>query len=159
MRNRRLCVRYSFPSSLGVTRRMSRPRTVRRLTFVATRHRLVYRCTCRFRSASTGVEFTQSTGVFVPENYRVGDTVDLVLFLRGYDIKRPKAATSVEEYWNSPSHPILKSFLFRQEINKSGKNVIPVPCQRLGPHARKSAASLSEAGGVCKKVLQINEVP
>src|SRR5258708_7536992 len=41
-----------------------------------------------------------SIGVFVPTNYRAGKTVDLILFLRGYDIKRPKAATSVAEYWD-----------------------------------------------------------
>jgi hypothetical protein len=90
---------------------------------------------------------SQSTGVFVPENYRAGDTVDVVLFLRGYDIKRPKAATSVEEYWNSPSHPILKSFQFRQEVNKSGKNVVLV-VPALGP--RSEAGALTEAGGVQK---------
>jgi hypothetical protein len=56
-----------------------------------------------------------ATGVFIPEGYRVGKTVDLVLFLRGYDVKRPKAATGVSEYWNSPRHPVLKSFLFREE--------------------------------------------
>src|SRR5262245_58254469 len=72
-----------------------------------------------------GVE-NPSTGVFVPMDYRVGKTVDLVVFLRGYDIKRPKAATSVGEYWNSPRHPTLKSFLLREEVNRSGKNVILV---------------------------------
>src|SRR5579862_8567247 len=61
----------------------------------------------------------QSTGVFVPDHYHVGATIDLVLFLRGYDIKRPKTATSVSEYWNSPQHPVLKSFQFREEINRS----------------------------------------
>jgi hypothetical protein len=76
----------------------------------------------------------QETGVFVPDKYRVGKTIDLVLFLRGYDIKRPKTATSVSEYWNSPKHPILKSFLFREEINKSGKNVI-LAIPTLGPFA------------------------
>ena len=30
---------------------------------------------------------TQATGVFIPANYRVGPMIDLVLFLRGYDIK------------------------------------------------------------------------
>src|ERR1035441_7338595 len=44
-----------------------------------------------------GVE-AQSTGVFVPAKYRVGKTIDLVVFLRGYDINRPKAATPVGEY-------------------------------------------------------------
>jgi hypothetical protein len=80
-----------------------------------------------------GVE-KQSTGVFVPANYRAGDTVDLVVFLRGYDIKRPKAATSVAEYWNSPQHPVLKSFLLREEVNRSGKNVI-LAVPTLGPFA------------------------
>jgi hypothetical protein len=86
-----------------------------------------------------------STGVFVPANYRAGKTVDLILFLRGYDIKRPKAATSVREYWNSPRHPVLKSFLLREEINRSGKNVILV-VPPLGPFAE--AGKLKDDGGV-----------
>jgi hypothetical protein len=91
-----------------------------------------------------GVE-SQATGVFVPRDYRVGKTVDLVVFLRGYDIKRPKAATSVGEYWNSPRHPVLKSFLLREEVNKSGKNVILV-VPALGPFAE--AGKLKDDGGV-----------
>jgi hypothetical protein len=87
----------------------------------------------------------QSTGVFVPANHRVGDTIDLVVFLRGYDIKRPKTATSVEEYWNSPQHPILKSFLFREETNRSGKNVI-LAVPTLGPFAE--AGKLDDKDGV-----------
>ena len=87
----------------------------------------------------------QSTGVFVPANYRTGDTVDLVLFLRGYDVKRPRSATSVAEYWNSPRHAILKSFLLREEVNKSCKNVIlAVPA--LGPFSEMG--KLSDNGGV-----------
>jgi hypothetical protein len=42
-----------------------------------------------------------ASGVFVPDHYRVDKTIDLVVFLRGYDITRPKAATVVAEYWNS----------------------------------------------------------
>jgi hypothetical protein len=86
-----------------------------------------------------------ATGVFVPEGYRVDKTVDLVLFLRGYDVKRPKAATGVPEYWNSPRHPILKSFLFREEVNKSGKNVILV-VPALGPFSE--AGTLADDGGL-----------
>ncbi|HEV8060155.1 MAG TPA: hypothetical protein VGP68_09795 [Gemmataceae bacterium] len=86
----------------------------------------------------------QSTGVFIPANYRVGKTIDLIVFLRGYDINRPKAATSVDEYWNSPQHPILKSFLFREEINKSGKNVI-LAVPTLGPFA--DFGKLGDASG------------
>jgi hypothetical protein len=84
----------------------------------------------------------QSTGVFVPENYRAGSTIDLIVFLRGYDIKRPQSVTSVEEYWGSPKHPILKSFQFREELNKSNKNVILV-VPTLGPFA--------EAGNLISK--------
>jgi hypothetical protein len=94
--------------------------------------------------AVPGVE-KQSTGVFVPADYRVGKTIDLVVFLRGYDIHRPKTATSVGEYWNSPRHPILKSFLFREEINKSGKNVI-LAVPTLGPFAE--AGKLKDDRGV-----------
>lgn len=86
----------------------------------------------------------QSTGVFIPANYRVGESVDLVVFLRGYDINRPKTATSVGEYWNSPRHPILKSFLLREEINKSGKNVI-LAVPTLGPFSE--AGKLKDKGG------------
>ncbi len=88
---------------------------------------------------------TQSTGIFVPANYRIGQTIDLVVFLRGYDIKRPKTVTSVGEYWNSPGHPILKSFLFREEVNKSGKNVI-LAVPTLGPFSE--AGKLADDGGV-----------
>jgi hypothetical protein len=91
-----------------------------------------------------GVE-TQSTGVFVPANFRAGPTVDLVVFLRGYDVNRPKKATSVREYWNSPQHPVLKSFLLREEINKSGKNIILV-APTLGPFAEPG--KLNDKDGV-----------
>src|SRR5689334_4652546 len=73
-----------------------------------------------------------ATGVFLPAGYRAGKTVDVVLFLRGYDVKRPQAATAVSEYWNSPRHPVLKSFQFREEVNASGKIVILV-VPPLGP--------------------------
>ncbi len=86
-----------------------------------------------------------ATGVFLPENYRAAKTVDVVLFLRGYDVKRPKTATSVKEYWGSPEHSVLKSFLFREEINKSGKNVILV-VPALGPFS--NMGKLAEKGGV-----------
>lgn len=86
-----------------------------------------------------------ATGVFVPDHYRVDRTIDLVVFLRGYDIKRPKAATGVAAYWNSPRHPVLKSFLLREEVNKSGKNVILV-VPPLGPYAE--AGKLADEGGL-----------
>jgi len=85
-----------------------------------------------------------ATGVFVPEGYRAGKTVDLVVFLRGYDVKRPKTATSVREYWGSPDHPVLRSFQLREEVNKSGKNVILV-VPALGPFAE--AGKLTDEGG------------
>jgi hypothetical protein len=87
----------------------------------------------------------QTTGVFVPAGYRAGKTIDLVLFLRGYDIKRPNSATAVSEYWNSPNHPILKSFMLREEVNKSGKNVILV-VPTLGPVS--DFGKLKDEGGV-----------
>jgi hypothetical protein len=86
-----------------------------------------------------------ATGVFVPDHYRVDNTIDLVVFLRGYDIKRPKAATGVAEYWNSPRHTVLKSFLLREEVNKSGKNVILV-VPALGPFAE--GGKLTDEGGL-----------
>jgi hypothetical protein len=91
-----------------------------------------------------GVE-AQSTGVFVPADYRAGEPVDLVVFLRGYDVRRPKTATSVGEYWNSPRHPVLKSFQLREEVNRSGKNVVLV-VPALGPFAE--AGKLVDPDGV-----------
>jgi hypothetical protein len=85
-----------------------------------------------------------ATGVFIPSHYRAGASIDLVVFLRGYDIKRPKAATAVREYWNSPRHPVLKSFLLREEVNRSGKNVI-LAVPPLGPFAE--AGKLLDDGG------------
>lgn len=95
---------------------------------------------------------SQETGVFIPDGYRVSDTVDVVLFLRGYDIQRPKSATSISEYWNSPRHPTLKSFLFREEVNRSGKNVVFV-APRLGPYSE--VGKLGEPGGVRKFLDQV----
>jgi hypothetical protein len=86
-----------------------------------------------------------ATGVFVPDKYRADKAVDVVVFLRGYDIKRPKAATGVAEYWNSPRHPVLRSFLLREEVNRSGKNVILV-VPPLGPFAE--AGRLADEGGL-----------
>ena len=95
-----------------------------------------------------------ATGVFVPDQYRVDKTIDLVVFLRGYDIKRPKAATGVAEYWSSPDHPILKSFLLREEVNKSGKNVILV-VPPLGPFAE--AGKLTDEGGLRAFLDRVSE--
>jgi hypothetical protein len=86
-----------------------------------------------------------ATGVYFPEKYKTGDAIDLVIFLRGYDVKRPKAATAVREYWGSPKHPVLKSFQFREEVDRSGKNVVLV-VPPLGPTSE--AGKLVEPGGV-----------
>jgi hypothetical protein len=85
-----------------------------------------------------------ATGVFVPQGYRAGQAVDVVVFLRGYDVLRPKPATPVAAYWNSPRHPVLKSFLLREEVNRSGRNVLLV-VPALGPYAE--AGKLTEAAG------------
>ncbi|CAN5186270.1 hypothetical protein BH11PLA2_BH11PLA2_29680 [soil metagenome] len=100
-----------------------------------------------------GVE-NPSTGVFIPKDYRAGPTVDIVLYLRGYDIKRPKAATAVREYWGSPQHPTLKSFLLRDEVNASGKNVILV-VPPLGPSSE--FGDLKEMKGLHAFLEQILE--
>src|SRR5262245_6234213 len=76
----------------------------------------------------------QMTGVFVPDNYLIGKTIDLVVYLRGYDVNRPGTATSVSQYWNSPQDPVLRNFMLREEVNKSGKNVI-LAVPTLGPFA------------------------
>jgi hypothetical protein len=93
-----------------------------------------------------------ATGVFLPDKYRASESVDIVLFLRGYDVNRPKPATSVEEYWNSPRHPTLKSFPFRETVNESGKNVVLI-VPALGPYSE--AGRLGDEGGVQKFLEQL----
>jgi len=51
----------------------------------------------------------------------------------------------VAGYWNSLGHPVLKSFLLREEVNKSGKNVILV-VSPLRPFA--DAGKLADEGGL-----------
>ncbi len=101
--------------------------------------------------AIPGVQ-AQTTGVFVPADYKAGKTVDLIVFLRGYDIQRPKTATSVSDYWNSPRHATLKHFMLREEINKSDKNVI-LAVPTLGPYSE--AGKLNDDSGAKAFLNQI----
>lgn len=79
------------------------------------------------------------TGIFCPENYRPAPKVDLIVYLHGYNNNkqcfRSSGVIPINEYWKS------RTFWLREEVNKSGKNIILV-APTLGQK--------SEAGNLAK---------
>ncbi len=72
------------------------------------------------------------TGIFIPENYSPRPQVDLILYLHGHKTTRvcgPGESISIDGYWRSRYWPL------REEINKSGKNIILV-APTLGPKSQ-----------------------
>jgi hypothetical protein len=62
------------------------------------------------------------------------------------DLPRATEGDAIEKFEGRvPRHPVLKSFLLREEVNKSGKNVILV-VPPLGPFAE--AGKLADEGGL-----------
>ncbi len=91
------------------------------------------------------------TGIFIPENYHVQPSVDIILYLHGFktDRKRktiddphpqqlPDPGTSIDWYWHQP----LRAF--REGVNDSRKNVILV-APTLGQFSASGA--LTKTGG------------
>jgi hypothetical protein len=91
------------------------------------------------------------TGIFIPEKYRVTESVDLILYLQGHhtdSITKSKILScryptnlTINQYWNQTVHPY---FAFREGVNDSGKNVILV-APTLGP--RSEAGKIIQAAG------------
>lgn len=78
------------------------------------------------------------TGIFVPEGFRPGPTVDLILYLHGF--KDP--GLTIDRYWNrgvSPQHD------FREGLNAARKNAVLV-APTLGPHSQ--SGRLTRPGGL-----------
>jgi hypothetical protein len=67
------------------------------------------------------------TGIFIPSGYRLQNSIDLILYLRGHHKEAPRQ--TIQEYWN---HRRGSHWAFREGVNKSGKNVILV-APTLGP--------------------------
>jgi len=72
------------------------------------------------------------TGIFIPENYKLTPTVDLILYLHGHK----GANFSIDKYWRARQRDFY--FPLREELKDSHKNVILV-APTLGP---KSEAGL-----------------
>ncbi|MCU1246297.1 MAG: hypothetical protein JWN02_2207, partial [Acidobacteria bacterium] len=93
------------------------------------------------KPATTYVKVKPTTGIFVPERYRAGAVVDLVIYLHGFTVGYPGREVSIDGYW-ADRH---RYFALREQVNDSGKNVILV-APTLGP--RSQAGSLDDAGGL-----------
>ncbi len=77
------------------------------------------------------------TGIFIPENYRPQQRVDLILYLPGHKNSRN---LTIDRYWR-----ILPLRAFREKLNESRKNVILVT-PTLGLHSQ--AGWLDQSGGL-----------
>lgn len=84
------------------------------------------------------------TGIFIPEGYRFGAAVDIILFLHGHKAGHypDGAAMAVDRYWNERTKPRAA---LRESVHQGGKNVILV-APTLGPYSQ--ANGLANAGGL-----------
>lgn len=80
------------------------------------------------------------TGIFIPDGYRPGATVDLIVYLHGFKAEAIKRK-AIDQYWNSHRFPYGA---LREGVNSSGRNVILV-APTLGSHSE--AKRLLEPGG------------
>ena len=81
------------------------------------------------------------TGIFVPQNYKMKSTVDLIVYLHGFKDTYPGNNTSIVNYWDGRKFPF---FALREGVNSSPKNVVLV-APTLGP--KSQAGSLVKSGG------------
>jgi hypothetical protein len=77
------------------------------------------------------------TGIFIPERYKPGPKVDLMLYLHGF--KHPNL--TIDGYWNRQRFPYWP---LREGVNESQKNVVLV-APTLGP--RSQTGRLTRPGG------------
>jgi peptidoglycan hydrolase-like protein with peptidoglycan-binding domain len=88
-----------------------------------------------------GITAAPVTGVFIPEGYAPGATVDVILYLHGHKAE-PIRRQAIDQYWNSHRFPYGA---FREGINTSGRNVILV-APTLG--SRSETMRLLDPGGL-----------
>lgn len=84
------------------------------------------------------------TGIFISENYRPQQYVDLILYLPGHKKSRD---LTIDSYWH-----ILPLRAFREKLNDSRKNVILVT-PTLGLHSQ--AGWLSQSGGLDRYIALV----
>jgi hypothetical protein len=88
------------------------------------------------------------TGVFIPDNFRFGSTVDVILWLMGHhDNKTYPPNLGIDDYWKN-----YTSFKFREFVNTSNRNVILV-APTLG--SGSEAGKLSDKNGLSWYLDQI----
>ncbi len=81
------------------------------------------------------------TGIFIPEGYVPGASVDVILYLHGHKGEQLRRQ-AIDQYWNSQRFPYGA---FREGINASKRNVILV-APTLGSHSE--AERLIRSGGL-----------
>jgi hypothetical protein len=88
------------------------------------------------------------TGIFVPENYKISDEVDVILWLMGHHDNSDYPPTlTIDDYWFKYPH-----FRFRHFVNAGNKNVILV-APTLGPTSQ--AGNLTNSGGLSTYLDQV----
>jgi hypothetical protein len=88
------------------------------------------------------------TGIFVPDNYKISDKVDIILWLMGHHDNAAYPPTmAIDDYWVKYPH-----FKFREFVNQSKKNVVLV-APSLGPGSQ--AGSLTPRGGLASFIDQV----
>jgi uncharacterized protein DUF2272 len=88
------------------------------------------------------------TGIFIPDGYRPGAAVDLIVYLHGFKADAIKRG-AIDQYWNSQRFPYGA---LREGVNSSGRNVILV-APTLGSHSE--AKHLIEPGGLDAYLAQV----
>jgi len=88
-----------------------------------------------------GVTAAPVTGIFIPEGYVPGATVDVILYLHGHKAE-PIRREAIDQYWNSHRFPYGA---FREGVNASRRNVVLI-APTLG--SRSEAKRLLDPGGL-----------
>ena len=88
-----------------------------------------------------GITAPPVTGIFIPDGFAPGATVDAILYLHGFKAEAIKRQ-AIDQYWNSQRFPYGA---FREGVNASARNVVLV-APTLGSHSE--AGSLLRPGGL-----------
>ena len=88
------------------------------------------------------------TGIFIPDGYQPGATVDVVLYIHGFKAEAIKRE-AIDQYWNSQRFPYGA---LREGVNASARNVVLV-APTLG--SRSEAGSLVKQGGLDAFIGQV----
>ncbi|MEJ1237426.1 hypothetical protein WBG78_04795 [Chryseolinea sp. T2] len=88
------------------------------------------------------------TGVYIPEGFVPGATVDVILYLHGI---KTSPTLNIAQYWNKKSN---SHFAFRERMNESKVNAILV-APTLGPRSQWQTGWLTKPGGLDKYLDQV----